>query len=90
MFECLKILLVFLIDIRNGQEVDGHGCIQNRSASSYACTGDIVSICSKTLLAEYVVSGFYHALIVYINIGYVNPCSYQIPFHGHICISDEA
>ena len=86
MIECLKILLVLFLDMGDGEEVDGYSCVAYRSGSTDTCAGDVVGVGCQSFLVEDVIAGFYYALIVYIYISHVDPCSYQVSLHGHLSI----
>ena len=43
----------------------------------------------SALLVENIIARFYYSLIVYIDMSYVYPCSYQVALHRHICTGDK-
>ncbi|CUO86590.1 Uncharacterised protein [Segatella copri] len=89
MFECLKILLVLFLDMGDGEEVDGYSCMAYRSGATDTCAGDVVGVGCQSLFIEDVITGFYYALIVYIDVGDVYPGANQVAFHCHIRTFDS-
>ena len=81
--ECLKVFLVFFLYIRNGEEVDAHCCMSNGCCTTDACTGDVMGVGGETLLVEDIVACFYHALVIDIYVGHVNPGSDKVALHRH-------
>ena len=84
MVERLKIMLVFFLDVWNGEEVDAYGCMANRGGTADAGTGDIVGVGGKALLVEDIIASFHYALVVDIDVGDINPSAYQVASHRHL------
>ena len=79
--EGLQVFLVGILHAGVGEEVDGHRCAACLREAADARTGDEVRLGGEPLVAEDVVAGAHHPLVVDVDVGDVNPCAHAVLAH---------